>query len=198
MVDLQTLVQRNSRKIIGIGILLISLLAAVALASQADNSVSMWGAKFSLSPGSAIKTSDLEAVKVSLGNQAPKYFSSKASLVGSFLVKSIGQGELIPVSAVTKSSSGNSLMEIPVGISKSDLPIDLRAGDLVDLYSIPIKDPKATTALVTSKIRVAQVDSQSQNMGGVVTVLFRVDQKVVLNITDAVQMGRIVVVRNAL
>ncbi len=148
--------------------------------------------------GSAIKTSDLEAVKVSLGNQAPKYFSSKASLVGSFLVKSIGQGELIPVSAVTKSSSGNSLKEIPIGISKSDLPIDLRAGDLVDLYSIPIKDPKATTALVTSKIRVAQVDSQSQNMGGVVTVLFSVDQKVVLNITDAVQMGRIVVVRNAL
>jgi hypothetical protein len=198
MADIQTLIQRHSRKLIGIGIMSISLMAAFALAGQADNSVSMWGAKFSLSPGSALKIGDLESVKVSLGNQAPKYFSSKASLVGSFLVKSISQGELIPVSAVTKSSSGNALKEIPVGISKSDLPVDLRAGDVVDLYSIPIKDPKAMTSLVASKVRVAQVDSAAQNMGGVVTVLFSVDQKVVLSITDAVQMGRIVVVRNAL
>jgi hypothetical protein len=198
MTDLQTLIQRNSRKLIGIGILLISLLAAVALAGQADNSVSMWGAKFSLSPGSAIKMSDLEVVKVSLGSQAPKYFSNKAHLIGSFLVKSIGQGELIPVSSITKSASTAAFKEIPIGISKSDLPVDLRAGDVVDLYSIPIKDPKATTALVVSKIRVSQVDSQSQNMGGVITVLFSVDEKYVLSITDAVQMGRIVVVRNAL
>jgi len=198
MTDLQTLIQRNSRKFIGVGVLLISLLAAVTLAGQADNSVSMWGAKFSLSPGSAIKSSDLEIVKVSLGNQAPKYFSNKAVLVGSFLLKPIGQGELIPVSAITKSPSGSSFKEIPIGISKSDLPVDLRAGDIVDLYSIPIKDPKALTSLVVSKIRISQVDSTSQNMGGVVTVLFSVDQKVVLNITDAMQMGRIVVVRNAL
>jgi putative ubiquitin-RnfH superfamily antitoxin RatB of RatAB toxin-antitoxin module len=158
----------------------------------------MWGAKYSLSPGAAISANDLEVEKVSLGTQAPKYFSSKAKIVGSYLTKSLAQGELIPVSAVSKINNGVSLKEVPLGINKSDMPSNLRIGDLVDLYSIPIKDPKALTHLVTSKIRVVGLDTQSQNLGGVVNLLLSVDKDVLLDITDAIQMGRIVVVRNAL
>lgn len=190
--------ESHGRKLLGAGILVLSLLAALALAGQADSTVSMWGAKYSLSPGVAITANDVEVVKVSLGNQAPKYFSSKAKLVGSFVTKSLAQGELIPVSAITKVAHGGSLKEIPLGVNKSDMPSNLRNGDLVDLYSIPIKDPKASTNLITSKVRVVAIDSQSQNMGGVVNVLLSVDKEVLLDITDAIQMGRIVVVRNAL
>ena len=78
------------------------------------------------------------------------------------------------------------------------MPLTLRVGDLVDLYSIPIKDPKAATNLVTSKIRVIAVDAQSQSMGGSINLLFSVDEKVVLDITDAIALGRIVVVRDAI
>ena len=191
-------IQEHGRKILGAGILLLSLLAAISLAGQADSTVSMWGVKYSLSPGAAITANDLEVVKVSLGNQAPKYFSNKAKLVGSFVTKSLAQGELIPVSAITKVAHGGSLKEIPLGVNKSDMPSNLRVGDLVDLYSIPIKDPKAVTNVVTSKIRVVAIDSQSQNMGGVVNLLLSTDRDVLLDITDAIQMGRIVVVRNAL
>lgn len=191
-------IQEHSRRLFGVGILVVALFAAVALAGQADTSVMMWGAKYSLSSGAAITSNDLKVVKVSLGNQAPKYFSNKAKLVGSFLTKSVAQDELIPVSAIAKTSTGASLKQIPLGIPKSDMPSDLRAGDLVDLYSIPIKDPKATTTLVTAKVRVAAIDSGSQNMGGVVNILLSVDKDVVLSITDAIQMGRIVVVRNAI
>lgn len=198
MADIQSIIQRHSRKVLGIGILLISLFAAIGLAGQADSSVSMWSAKYSLSPGTALKSSDLETVKVSLGNQAPKYFSSKAKLIGSFVTRNISQGEIIPVSAVTKNSPTSRLKEIPLGISKSDLPANLRIGESVDLYSIPVKDPKALTTLVILKARVAAIDTQSQNMGGVVNVLLGVDEKSLLQITDAISMGRIVLVRDAL
>jgi hypothetical protein len=197
MADIQLLMQRHSRKFLGAGILCISLVAALALAGQADSTTSMWSAKYSLSTGSTIKAGDLESVKVSLGNQAPRYFSSKAKLIGSFLTKNVAQGELISVSAITKSGTTSSMKEIPLGIGKSDLPANLRVGDMVDLYSIPIKDPKATTSLVATRIRVTSIDSQSQNIGGTINLLLSVDQKVLLQITDAIQMGRIVVVRNA-
>ena len=197
MADIQILMQRHSRKFLGAGILCISLFAALALAGQADSKTSMWSAKYSLSIGSTIKVGDLEEVKVSLGDQAPRYFSSKAKLIGNFLTKNVAQGELISVSAITKSGTTSPLKEIPLGIGKSDLPANLRVGDIVDLYSIPIKDPKATTSLIATRIRVASIDSQSQNIGGTINLLLSVDQKVLLQITDAIQMGRIVVVRNA-
>ena len=95
----------------------------------------MWSAKYSLSSGEKVKESDLEVVRVSLKKQAPQYFSSKALLVGSYFTKAIGQGELIPVSAVTKLAPGTFSKEVPVGIAKSDLPSGSKVGDLVDLYS---------------------------------------------------------------
>lgn len=194
----QSFIQQHSRKLIGVGIILVALIAASGLAGQADTSVSMWGAKYSLSSGATIKAADLKVVKVSLGDQAPKYFSNKAKLVGNYLTKNLAEGELIPVSAVTKTSSGVTLKQIPLGIGKSDLPSNLHVGDLVDLYSLPTKDPKASTTLVTSKVRVAAIDSQSQNMGGVVNLLLSVEKEFILDITDAIQIGRIVVVRNAI
>ena len=187
MIDIQTFIQRNSRKILGVGILCISLIAAVGLVGQADNSVAMWSAKYSLSPGAAIKGSDLTVVNVSLGSQAPKYFSNKAKLVGSYVTKPLSQGELIPVSAISKSTTGATTREIPLGVSRSDMPLTLRVGDLVDLYSIPIKDPKAATNLVTSKIRVIAVDAQSQSMGGSINLLFSVDEKVVTGLTTEIK-----------
>ena len=198
MNELINLIQRYSRRILAVGIILISLTAAAGLVSQADKSVSMWGARNSLVAGQKIKVGDLEILKVSLGSQAPKYFSNKARLVGNFLTKAITQGELIPVSGVSKNGLGVSQKEIPIGIAKNDLPSTIRVGDIVDLYSIPIKDAQAKSSLVVSKIQVGAIDTRTQNMGGSIDVLFNVNPADILQITDAVQAGRIVVVRNAL
>ena len=198
MNDLQALFQRYSRRFLALGIIAIALLAAVVLASQADKSVSMWGAKYSLSSGDMIKPGDLEVVKVALGNQSPKYFSKKAVLIGNYLTKAIGQGELIPVSGITKFSIRSPVKEVPVGIAKSDLPSNIKVGDIVDLYSIPTKVPQAISSLIISRISITAIDMQTQNMGGSIDVLFRVDAKELLSITDAIAAGRILVVRNAL
>jgi hypothetical protein len=180
----------------GVGLLMIAFIAAIGLAKEANSRDPMWGARYSLTPGVAISAKDLEIVNVSLGNQSPKYFSSKAKLIGSFLTRNISEGELIPVSAITKSGSASTLRQIPIGVNKSDAPINLRIGDLVDLYSIPTKDAKSPTTLITSRIRVSGIDSQSQNLGGVINLLFSVEKDSILDITDAIALGRIVVVRD--
>jgi len=188
--------EEHGRKFIGVGLVTASIFGALGLAAQADTSVAMWGTKYSIGPGVVITAHDLQVMKVSLGKQSAQYFSQKAKLVGSYLTRNLGQGELIPVSAISASLHGENLQQIPLGISKSDLPMNLQVGDLVDLYSLPTKDPKAITSLITPKVRVAGIDSQSQNIGGVIDLLLSVDSKVVTLITDAIQMGRIVVVRN--
>ncbi|MEN9325206.1 MAG: hypothetical protein RL414_960 [Actinomycetota bacterium] len=198
MIDLQTFIQRNSRRLIASAIIIFSLLAASILTSVSNTSHGVWGAKNSIAPGTPIKSSDLQVFSVSLGNQNSHYFSDKAKLIGSYLTKPISSGELIPTSAISKNTPDNVMKEVPISIARGDMPSDLSSGDTVDLYSIPTKDPKATPTLILSRARVALVDSQSRNLGGGVDVLFDLNIKLVLQVMDSIQRGRIVVVRNAL
>ena len=198
MIDLQTFMQRNSRRVIAVGIIFISLLAAAVLASISNTNQGVWGAKVSIAPGSAIQASDLKIYSVSLGGQGGKYFSERAKLVGSYLTKPVAAGELIPTSSITRTTPDSVMKQVPISIARGDLPSNLLAGDTVDLYSIPTKDPKATPLLILSRARVALVDTQSRNLGGSVEVLFDLNLKLVLQVMESIQNGRIVVVRNAI
>ena len=60
------LLEKYGRQVLGVGILLVSLIAALALVGQANSSVEMWGAKYTLGPGAVITENDLEIEKVSL------------------------------------------------------------------------------------------------------------------------------------
>ena len=198
MVNFSTILTTHSRKIVGVSLLLLSLLAALGILKQSDNRVEMWSAEYSLPEGATVHAKDIRAVKVSLGVDAPSYFSRKAEIVGSYVSRDVAQGELIPVSSLRKASSSTPKSEVPLGINKSDLPLNLRIGDSVDIYSIPSKDSKGLTSLVVPAVHVAAIDSQSQSMGGVITILISVDPKNISLIADAIQAGRILVVRHAI
>lgn len=194
--EINDFLQRNSRKLIAVGIVLFALFAGTLLLSSASSTAQLWGAKRNLSAGTRITSNDLEIIKGSLGDKASKYFSSKAKLEGSYVTISVAAGELIPVSSVRKTTTVSSPMrEVPLGINRSDIPINLTVGEYVDLYTIPQKG--SATDLVVSHVSITKVDNKSANMSGQVGILVSVQPKDVVLITDAIQAGRIVVVRHA-
>ena len=151
--------QVHGRKITGAILLLVALIAAIGLVGQADNTVEMWGAKYSLASGSAISSSDIEIVQVSLGTGAAHYFSSKAQLVGSYLTRNISQGEIIPVSAVKA---------LQVDVLSNLLSKHLPEGP--KLYPEDQKSDQTLEKLICEHIREAAIKGVRQELPHSITV----------------------------
>ena len=104
--------------------------------------------------------------------------------------------KLLPLNAIGVSAQASNLRELSLGILNSDLPADLSVGDLVDIYLVP-RDPQSQSEKVATKLLVVGVDSRSRNLGGSINVLLSIKEADVLNVTDALTLGRLLVGRNA-
>lgn len=194
--DLQDFIQRNSRRLIALGIIIFALFAGTLLLSSAGQSASFWSAKRDLTAGTKLAASDLQEVNASLGGTSGKYFSSKAKLVGTYLTSHLAAGELISVSSIHKTPTVvNSLRDVPLGINKTDIPMDIAVGEYIDLYSIPQKGSDA--ALILSHLQVRKIDSRNSSMSGQLGIIVQAQPKDVIYIATAIQAGRIVLVRHA-
>jgi hypothetical protein len=93
------------------------------------------------------------------------------------------------------------LRSVPFRITKNDLPNDLTAGQIVDLYALPIKDLNSLkgspTLLIAHSVSVESIDIKARDIGGDVGIVLRIPDKSVLNILDAAAIARVVVVRSA-
>ncbi len=194
---LQNFIQRNSKRLIGFGLLAVSIIAALVLASAGQSKDRYWVANHTISIGDVIAAQDISLANADLGTAAIRYYPNTSLLVGEVAQRSISQGEWIPKDSLVQRGASQTTRQLPIGIGRSDLPADLGRGDLVDLYWIP-KDVKEPSNLIVSGIRVFGVDLKSRDLGGLVNVIFSIEQREILNVTDAIGTGRIVVVRNAL
>lgn len=190
-------IAHNSKRIIAIGAIAISLIAAATLAGLSQSSTSIWAASHQLAPGSVITAADITRVDATLGRSSRGYYASSARLIGNVVTRPVGILEFIPLNALAQPGSATDFREMPLGIAKSDLPADIAAGERVDLYSVP-KDAGAQTELVGVNIHIKSVDKSSRDLGGAVSVLFLLHEKEIMAVMDSLTSGRIVVVRHAL
>lgn len=197
MFELHHFIAQNSRRLIAIAAIALSLLAALGLASASHTSTPIWVAAHQLVPGSVIGPADISRVNANLGSAAKGYYAGSAKLIGNTVTRSVGASEFIPLNALAQAGSASDYRHLPIGIARSDLPADLLPGQRVDLYSIP-KDASQAPSIVATGIHVQSVDSKSRDLGGALTVLFLLHEKEIMAVMDALTSGRIVVVRNAL
>jgi len=190
-------IAHNSKRIIAIGAISISLLAAVTLAGVSQSSTSIWAAAHQLAPGTVNNAAEINRVDATLGRSSKGYYPSSSRLIGNAVTRPIGTLEFIPLNALAQPGSTSDFREMPLGIAKSDLPADLAPGERVDLYSIP-KDAGAQTELVAVDIHIKNVDNRSRDLGGAVSVLFLLHEKEIMAVMDSLTSGRVVVVRHAL
>jgi hypothetical protein len=186
---------KNSRLAMGLGLLIISLLAATLIAKEANRTVSVWATKSELAPGEIITDNDITPVPALLPGSAKNYLSASAQIIGGVVLRQISAGDLIPAAAVSSSSNSLNSKLIPLTVELTDMPLGLGRGDVIDIYAIAKRDSKITAPeLLAANVSVSQV--LERNNSGVGSVLVILDNTQILPTLQLLSDSRIIIVRS--
>lgn len=124
----------DPRFAIGVGLVVVSILAVLGIVSSADRTIQVYSASAALSPGDRVEAADLAVQSVRLGGVAGKYLTAAdVPETGLVVTRAVAAGELVPVSAVG-SLAGLRVASVVVGV-RGQLPQSVAAGTVVDLWS---------------------------------------------------------------
>ena len=124
----------DPRLLIGLVLVIGSVAGVVAIVSTADETVQVYSANSSLTPGDRISLADLDTSNVRLAGVGSLYLLPGDVPDGGFVVtRAIDEGELIPVSAVG-SVSGLRLTSLVLNVSGA-LAASIESGSTVDVWS---------------------------------------------------------------
>lgn len=127
---------RDPRLWIGVAIVAVSVIAGARLVGSADDSVTVWAVAADLGPGDAVGPGDLVARQVRFVDSADlaRYFPAGEELPADLrLERGVGEGELLPRSAVDTSGTSEA-MELPVAVESTLVPPGVQSGWVVDVY----------------------------------------------------------------
>lgn len=175
-----------------IGVILVvgSMFAGARLLSHGSQTIAVWQAERDLSVGS--EQWQLRPVSVSLGAAADDYIPAIEQPVGTLRVP-VNAGELVPRSAFEESSFGPT-RKVTVGVDPLHAPIDLHAGDVVDVWSTGTAasgEVEVDPQLVLEKVSVEQVGDGVGGMGGQLAVVLRVQPQDVSSLVRAARSGAV-------
>ncbi len=129
---------RDVRLLGGVLLVLVSVVLGARVLAAADDTVAVWAAAGDLGTGSVLQAADLRSVQVRLGDEAQAYVSADAPPpVGWVLLRPVGAGELLPVSAASATPPGPVLRQVTVAVERFHAPTDLARGHRVDVYVTP-------------------------------------------------------------
>jgi hypothetical protein len=190
----------NPRVAGAIGLLALSLFAAIAISASANRSVYVWAANNQISAGSEIKAIDIKKIKVFLPENSKLYYAASAKLIGSTLTRTVGVNELIPAAAVSSEKGANDRKSVPIKVSKNDYPADLLKGSIIDIYSLPAKETNVKSAayLIAHGVTIESIDLRSRELGGEVGVVIRLKNDDIENFLTETIGSKLVVVRSAI
>lgn len=124
---------RDLRLIVGVALVLVSVAGGARLVSSLDDTTPVYAAARDLLPGQQVTGEDLVPVPVRMGEQVGRYVDGSVPLEpGTFLVRQVGAGELVPVAAL---GSAREALDKTVGV-----PVDTAAarslvtGAVVDVW----------------------------------------------------------------
>ena len=124
----------DPRLLIGLVLVIGSVAGVVAIVSTADETVQVYSANSSLTPGDRISLADLDTSNVRLAGVGSLYLLPGDVPDGGFVVtRAIDEGELIPVSAVG-SVSGLRLTSLVLNVNGA-LAASIESGSTVDVWS---------------------------------------------------------------
>lgn len=160
------------RFMMGITLITASFLSAFYISSSERRSIEVWGAAHDLAVGDIIEVEDIAPVRVLLPENADRYLSSSAELIGATVLRPIGGKELLPSYAIGGERDLH-MRRVPISFPQNSLPNDLEVGDEVDLYAVPIPDRtfnspsgEKKARIVLASISVNGLESKEKNFGG--------------------------------
>lgn len=175
-----------------------SFLSAYFISASANHSALYWSARTDLVSGHQLRADDIEPLAVLLNRSADIYMPAKSQPIGSLIVRGIKKGELLPRASLALHRQLTDFVSLPISVLKSDIPSNVREGELVNVYQVGEPNLVSSTIaplLVLSKVGVLGIDKSGSNMGGSQTFTLSVKAIEVLNILKATSAGRLVIVR---
>jgi hypothetical protein len=145
---------RDTRLVVGLLIMLASVALGARVVAAADDTVPVYAANATLVTGHPLTTADLTVVRVHLGGGSAPYLRAQSPPpADAVLLRTLGVGELVPVSALGRASA---LAVRPVTVPLDGVPAaGLRAGARVDVWS-SARDPAAGATAYKAPVRLAR------------------------------------------
>lgn len=126
-------VRLDPRLLIGIVLVVGSTVGVWALVDGLDDTVDVYVARETLTPGTALELDRLDVESVRLGATEGGYLRVDATEDGLVVTRTVREGELVPAGAVADADrSGLSVVVVP---SRGALASGLEAGSRVDVWS---------------------------------------------------------------
>ena len=152
----------DPRFAIGILLVIASVGGVLAIVSSADASTLVYAARAAIAPGDRIEADDLVAVSVRIEVSPDLYLSpGDVPEEGLVVVRTIGDGELIPASAVG-SAAGLRLASVVITVN-GQLPASIEPGTVVDLWGASKEESNTfapPSVIVTGATVVRQLESE--------------------------------------
>jgi len=124
---------RDSRLVVGVVLVLLSVAVGAKVVAAADDTVPMYAAVASLVPGQPVAQKDVKRVDVRLGADQSKYVVADHDIApDTFALRDVRPGELLPTSALgTKADIDMKPVSVPVD---SGAAAQIAAGSIVDVW----------------------------------------------------------------
>jgi hypothetical protein len=190
------------RYILGLILILASFTSAYLISKASDKTITVWAATVDLAPGEVLTDLDLTKVRVRLLDNPEQYLSSKTSITGASVLRSIGAAELIPSFAISSEASPN-LQVVPISIPREWAPIELSSGAIVDIYGIPNRsvelmgEVRNQSRLILSEVAIDSIDSSARDLGGRIGISLLIPEIEVPDLIAAINSNEFLLVRRA-
>ena len=194
MDDLRKFIQRNFRRILAGGGLILSLLALSILLNNGPTGT-FWMVTAAIPSGSKITVGEVELIKANLTVASGHFVTGSDVVVGQYATRMLHSGDLLVFTDINRGETKLTATYLPVGVAVDDLPVDLTVGDLVDIYVIP-KDQTVLPALVAHRVTIQNIDQKSRALGGSVAVSVAASSTIASIIVTAESQGRLVLARD--
>lgn len=137
---------RDTRLIIGLLLVLLSVAGVVALIQIADSRQGYWAAATDVSPGTVLTADDFTIVEANLSDSAQHYWPAEEQLPEEFVLSStVNAGQLVPRSHVDANAT-DGRQQIAIRIA-DQLPPRVEIGSRVDLWiSEPVESGRGFQA----------------------------------------------------
>lgn len=122
------------RLVIGVLMVLVAVLVGARVVAASDKSTEVWSLAHDVSAGTRLTAADLAEAKVRLFGNANRYLSADTAPVGRVVNRDLGEGDLLPASALAADPTG---VRLPLAVDQDNTPPGLSHGDRIDVYVIP-------------------------------------------------------------
>lgn len=163
------------RLVLGVLLVLVAVVAGSRILSGSGRYTQVYVAAHPLTPGERLTAADVTVGRVRFAGQGFRYVAAAAAPpVGYLVTRYVGAGELVPLGALSASTSAPTatrLVTLPV--APGHLPDGLAHGDLVDVYltaKTAAGGPATRSQRVLSGVTVDSADTGSHGLAATDTV----------------------------